>query len=72
MKILVPVVTMALLVASCAVPSHSRGDCGTLDTEKVRADLKTPFRTDREWQETLIKRLAWQLDCERMVAAFSI
>ena len=42
--------------------------CGSLDTARLRADLKAPGRTDREWHETLISQLAWQLDCERLAA----
>ena len=43
--------------------------CGSFDTEQLRADLKAPFRTDREWHESLIQELAWQLDCERRVTS---
>lgn len=39
--------------------------CGSFDTELLRADMKEPFRTDREWYENIIGELARQLDCER-------
>lgn len=58
---------VAMLVAGCAATPTSK-QCGGFDTDSVRADLKAPFRTDREWHETLIEMLAWQLDCERRAA----
>lgn len=42
-------------------------ECGGLSTNAVRNDLVNGYRTDREWFETIIKQLAWQLDCERSV-----
>lgn len=53
---------LCLLLCGCAASPS----CGTFDTDKLRKDLaQETGRTDREWYETLIKQLAWQLDCER-------
>lgn len=53
----------------CATTQTVSAQCGSFDTELLRADLKAPTRTDREWNETIIKELAWQLDCERRTAS---
>ena len=45
--------------ASCYLAGH-------LDTDRVRADIDYPIRTDRVWYEAIIARLAWELDCERL------
>jgi hypothetical protein len=40
--------------------------CGKFDTALLRADMEAGRgRTDKEWRETIVKELAWQLDCER-------
>lgn len=50
----------------CAAPPQAPPkDCGSFDTELLRADLKAPLRTDREWYESIVGELARQLDCER-------
>ena len=56
-------------LGGCATTQAASTKCGSFDTDSVRADLKAPFRTDREWHETLIEMLAWQLDCERRTAS---
>lgn len=60
---------VAMLMSGCATTQVDLNRCGSFDTERLRADLKSPLRTDREWHETIIKELAWQLDCERRVAS---
>ena len=60
---------VAMLMAGCATAQADRKPCGSFDTDRLRADLKAPTRTDREWHEALIKELAWQLDCERRAAS---
>ena len=54
---------LLLVLAGCAVTPAPH--CGVFDTGRLRADLLAQYRTDREWYETLIERMAWQLDCER-------
>jgi hypothetical protein len=39
--------------------------CPPLDTAAIRRDLAAGYRTDREWLETIILRMAWVMDCER-------
>ena len=56
-------------LGGCATTPTTYAQCGSFDTDSVRADLKAPLRTDREWHETLIEILAWQLDCERRVTS---
>lgn len=46
---------------------RSQAECPSFDTQKVMEDLKNPFRFDRLWLETLVRRLVYQLDCEREV-----
>ncbi|OGT02849.1 MAG: hypothetical protein A2143_05820 [Gallionellales bacterium RBG_16_57_15] len=60
---LIGIVLVAILVLGCATKTN---ECGTFDTAAVRADLVSGYRTDREWHETIINQMAWQLDCERM------
>ena len=52
-------------LGGCATTQTAPAKCGNFDTELLRADLKDPFRTDREWYENIIGELARQLDCER-------
>jgi hypothetical protein len=56
-----------MMLAGCATkhnPLNLPG-CGSFNTNTLRNDIASPFRTDREWYETIILQLAWQLDCER-------
>ena len=61
--------TVGLGVAGCAAMQADRKQCGSLDIDSLRADLKAQYRTDKEWYETLIEKLTWQLDCERLAAS---
>ena len=56
-------------LGGCATTQTASAQCGSFDTELLRADLKDPFRTDREWYENIIGELARQLDCERRTAS---
>mgnify|MGYP000199548972 CR=1 FL=1 len=53
----------------CATTQTVSAQCGSFDTELLRADMKDPFRTDREWYESIVGELARQLDCERRTAS---
>lgn len=64
-KLITASVLAALAFTSAAAEPIRQSTCGTFDTARLRADMEVQYRTDREWHETLIKRLAWQLDCER-------
>lgn len=53
-----------ILLAGCmTIPHESNRSCGTFDTTKVLKDLDNPIRTDQEWNEAIIRRMAWHLDC---------
>lgn len=56
-------------LGGCATTPTASAKCGSFDTELLRADLKDPFRTDRDWYENIIGELARQLDCERRTAS---
>lgn len=63
--LIVALAVLAGCASPVAAPETGASPCGTFSTYRLRLDLQNPFRTDREWYETLIRRLAWQLDCER-------
>ena len=53
-------------------PSNCRATYGRFDTDKLRADLEHQRRTDQLWNETIIKRLAFLLDCYYSESATAI
>jgi hypothetical protein len=64
-KLIAASILLALAFNAAAFDPSAQLSCGSFDTDHLRADMAAPHRTDREWYETLIKILAWQLDCER-------
>jgi len=64
------IIALAVAIAGCATPPQAKmpvanNECGRFDTDKLRYDLAHPYRTDREWYEAVINRMAWYLDCEQ-------
>lgn len=59
------VLTALAFTGAAAAEPFGQTACGNFDTARLRADMEAHYRTDREWYETLLKQLAWQLDCER-------
>ncbi len=55
-----------LLALTLAITPAPTTPCGSFNTQLLKQDIELGRgRTDREWQETIIKTLVFQLECER-------